>query len=366
MRTWVTGIMVVLLALAAWGCTMRNAPSLGRHKVSYPPRRSDRTAVRTPNKTPESLAADSVAATSPPVGAKTDTNAEKQAHKPAQKPVVAEQKEEYWRESATTSTGEQSSARLSPKKPAVQPTPQPASQQLAATPKIEKSKPVPVIVKENTVPKPKENVQQKQIESTPTVTMVSKPPGPKASENKPKPKAKRKEQKSASGQPRKQETPVAAVATSSGNSGGDSDGDGVADFLDMCPNTPRGMDTDSTGCLIMTQLQRQLVLQLSTVDGKNDLDKMSRLILDDLVIRMRGEPGVVAVIKGFTDHRRSDSLVVAASEERIASIAKYISMQGIDGKRIQALPPTPVSADDAAIVASPDNVRIEISFQPEY
>jgi outer membrane protein OmpA-like peptidoglycan-associated protein len=144
----------------------------------------------------------------------------------------------------------------------------------------------------------------------------------------------------------------------------DSDRDGVADIDDHCPDTPRGLYADSTGCLAMTQLNRQLTLRISHTPGTTDLDRLSRRILDDLAIRLTEMPGIVAVIKGFTDEIGQNSSSVKVSQMRVRMIVQYLAQKGIDKKRIKALDigESLSQADDPGFMEQRKNSQIEISF----
>jgi len=145
----------------------------------------------------------------------------------------------------------------------------------------------------------------------------------------------------------------------------DSDGDGIPDPQDLCPHTPKGLEVDATGCLVMTQVSRRLILYVNYVPGTTDPDPMSLRILDDVAIRMENNPGVVAIVEGFTDNIGIDSANAAVSQKRADKVAKYLEKKGIPANRIESYGrgETDFIADNATAAGRQKNRRIEISFR---
>jgi outer membrane protein OmpA-like peptidoglycan-associated protein len=105
---------------------------------------------------------------------------------------------------------------------------------------------------------------------------------------------------------------------------GDSDTDGVADSLDHCPNTPHGRSADKTGCLVMTQLNRRLVLHVTYFLGTTKPDPYTLSILDDLIIRLNDSSQTGVTVEGFTDNIGEDSANLAVSQKRADKIKAYL------------------------------------------
>ena len=162
------------------------------------------------------------------------------------------------------------------------------------------------------------------------------------------------------------DTPVGIAVTSTGCVP-DGDGDGVADADDLCPNTPKGLEVDAGGCLVMTQLDRRLILHVNYVPGTTDADPMSLRVLDDLAARLVRAPGVVAIVEGFTDNIGLDSANLAVSQKRADKIAHYLTEKGVDAERVEAYGrgESDFIADNSTAAGRRKNRRIEISFQPE-
>lgn len=159
-------------------------------------------------------------------------------------------------------------------------------------------------------------------------------------------------------------TPAGVAVTDAGCEP-DGDGDGVPDPDDLCPHTPKGLEIDETGCLVMTQLQRRLILYVNYVPGTTDPDPMSLRILDDVAARMENNPGVVAVVEGFTDNIGIDSANAAVSQKRADKVAGYLEKKGIPASRIESYGrgETHFIADNSTAAGRQKNRRIEISFR---
>lgn len=149
---------------------------------------------------------------------------------------------------------------------------------------------------------------------------------------------------------------------------GDSDGDGIADSLDHCPKTPRGLSVDKTGCLVMTQLNRRLVLHVTYFPGTTKPDPYTLFILDDLIIRLNDSLQTGVTVEGFTDNIGEDSANLAVSQKRADKIKAYLVKKGIAETRIEAIGrgETRFIADNNTASGRRKNRRIEISFhRPE-
>ncbi|HUU44281.1 MAG TPA: OmpA family protein, partial [Acidobacteriota bacterium] len=145
----------------------------------------------------------------------------------------------------------------------------------------------------------------------------------------------------------------------------DSDGDGIPDDHDWCPNTLKGLSVDRHGCLIMTQLQRRLILHVSYLPGTTAPDATSLAVLDDLIVRLKREPEVQVTVEGFTDNIGRDDDNLAVSQKRADRIRAYMVRKGIAAARITAIGrgETDFIADNATADGRQKNRRIEISFQ---
>ncbi|MBI5867673.1 MAG: OmpA family protein [candidate division Zixibacteria bacterium] len=147
-------------------------------------------------------------------------------------------------------------------------------------------------------------------------------------------------------------------------SAGDSDADGIADSVDHCPNTPHGLGVDKTGCLVMTELQRRLVLHVTYFPGTTRPDPYTLSILDDLSIRLMDSQKVTGVIEGFTDNIGEDSANLIVSQKRADKIKAYLVTRGVSAARLQAIGrgESKFVADNNTASGRRKNRRIEITF----
>ena len=149
---------------------------------------------------------------------------------------------------------------------------------------------------------------------------------------------------------------------------GDSDGDGVPDANDRCSGTPHGLSVDKSGCLIMTQLSRRLVLHVTYFPGTTRPDPYTLQILDDLIVRLKDSADLKVTVEGFTDNIGEDSANLVVSRKRADKIKAYLVRKGIAESRIEAIGrgESKFIADNNTASGRRKNRRIELSFhRPE-
>jgi len=145
----------------------------------------------------------------------------------------------------------------------------------------------------------------------------------------------------------------------------DEDGDGVVNGLDLCPGTPAGLAVDQTGCLVMTQLDRKLLLFPDFEAGLTALDRVSRKILNDLAVRLKDATRVTVYIRAYTDNIGEYEANRAISQKRADKARQYLIDRGIAPSRIVAIGLGEVDflADNATATGRKRNRRLEISYQ---
>jgi OOP family OmpA-OmpF porin len=160
------------------------------------------------------------------------------------------------------------------------------------------------------------------------------------------------------------ESPENAVIDSTGCIP-DGDKDGIPDRVDRCPDTPSGLAVDETGCLVMTQLDRKLLLFPDFEPGYVTLDHVSRGILDDLAVRLKDNPRISILIRGYTDNIGEDLANIEISERRAEAARKYLIDRGVSPDRIEA-----IGLGEIDFIASNDtaagrkrNRRLEFTFE---
>lgn len=115
----------------------------------------------------------------------------------------------------------------------------------------------------------------------------------------------------------------------------DTDGDTVADELDKCPDTPRGLKVDAEGCIIPDQ-----IIELKGVVfefNKTRLLPDAESVLDTVVKAFVGQPSLTVEIGGHTDSRGSDAYNQKLSEGRAQSVRSYLISQGARPEQLKAV-----------------------------
>ena len=129
----------------------------------------------------------------------------------------------------------------------------------------------------------------------------------------------------------------------------DSDGDGVADKLDKCPNTPKGVVVDGSGCplkvettttkVIVTEADRKVVDEairnLEFDLGKATLRPRSFPTLNK-VAALLVEKNFSLKLAGHTDNTGSMKLNLRLSKQRAEAVKAYLVGQGANASRIEA------------------------------
>jgi len=140
----------------------------------------------------------------------------------------------------------------------------------------------------------------------------------------------------------------------------DSDHDGVPDYLDKCPGTPAGLKVDADGCEI-----EELVLTGVTFETASaKLTPASSEQLDKVVAVLRLRPNSKTEIHGYTDSRGSDGYNQKLSERRASSVVEYLVEHGITGPALSARgfgKANPVASNETA-EGRAQNRRVTVEF----
>lgn len=115
----------------------------------------------------------------------------------------------------------------------------------------------------------------------------------------------------------------------------DTDGDTVADELDKCPDTPRGLKVDAEGCVIPDQ-----IIELKGVTfefNKARLTPNAEAVLDTVVKAFVGQPSLTVEIGGHTDSKGSDAYNLKLSQARSNSVRSYLISQGAKPEQLKAV-----------------------------
>jgi OOP family OmpA-OmpF porin len=131
----------------------------------------------------------------------------------------------------------------------------------------------------------------------------------------------------------------------------DSDGDGVPDFFDKCPNTPKGVKVDGSGCplpdvkpaenvrVYVTEEDRRIVNEAvrnlefdfnkATIREHSfaSLDRLAQLLMDK---------HFNLKLAGYTDNVGGVAFNLRLSKERAESVKNYLVGKGADASKITA------------------------------
>ena len=123
----------------------------------------------------------------------------------------------------------------------------------------------------------------------------------------------------------------------------DSDGDGVADHLDLCPNTPRNVVVDANGCPVERAVQEDLRMELRVFfdRDKSNIKPQFREEVAKVAEKMREFPNATAAIEGHASkdsNRSSARYNQRLSEARANAVRSMLSSEfGIAPNRISAV-----------------------------
>jgi outer membrane protein OmpA-like peptidoglycan-associated protein len=118
----------------------------------------------------------------------------------------------------------------------------------------------------------------------------------------------------------------------------DTDKDGVPDYQDKCPDVP-GIAANN-GCPEVKQEVKQLFRKalngIQFASGKATILKSSYKILDDIAKTMKDNPEYNLFIKGHTDNVGKADMNLRLSKDRAESVRKYLIDKGIPEDRMHS------------------------------
>lgn len=114
----------------------------------------------------------------------------------------------------------------------------------------------------------------------------------------------------------------------------DTDADGVQDCLDKCPDTPRGIAVEPTGCPPAAD-QGAIIFRNILFDfGKADVKAESYPVLDQVVEYLMANPGIRMEIQGHTDSRGTAEFNLKLSEKRADAVRAYLVGKGVPAEQL--------------------------------
>ncbi len=122
----------------------------------------------------------------------------------------------------------------------------------------------------------------------------------------------------------------------------DNDGDEVPDVEDQCPNTPGQTEDDPLGCpkkpalVVVTDCEVKITQQIHFAFGKAVIRAQSYPVLNAVVEVLKKNPSIKLQIQGHTDSVGSNEANLELSEERAASVRRYLVARGIDISRLES------------------------------
>ncbi len=146
--------------------------------------------------------------------------------------------------------------------------------------------------------------------------------------------------------------------------GRDSDADKVADASDRCPSTPNGQAVDENGCPILFQRGATAVTLQGVVfaTGKTTLTPESEAALKDVAKQLAASPEVRVEVAGFTDNTGSRSANMRVSQQRAATVEKFLEANGASPAQVTSRgygPDKPVASNKTA-EGRAQNRRVEL------
>ena len=146
--------------------------------------------------------------------------------------------------------------------------------------------------------------------------------------------------------------------------GRDSDADKVADASDRCPSTPNGQAVDENGCPILFQRGATAVTLRGVVfaTGKATLTPESEAVLRDVAKQLAASPEVRVEVAGFTDNTGSRATNTRLSQQRAATVEKFLEANGVSPAQVTSNgygPARPVASNKTA-KGRAQNRRVEL------
>lgn len=138
----------------------------------------------------------------------------------------------------------------------------------------------------------------------------------------------------------------------------DSDGDGVYDYIDKCPNTPKGAPVDARGCWVLKGVKFDSV--------KSDIKPEGYGVINEAVDILKANPSLKLEVQGHTDNRGAAGYNQDLSEKRAKVLMKYMLDKGIANNRLTFVGygfSKPAGSNDTAEVRAL-NRRVELNPLP--
>ena len=114
------------------------------------------------------------------------------------------------------------------------------------------------------------------------------------------------------------------------NKNNDADRDGVRDSLDLCPETPKGVKVNSSGCAVFEGRLDGIRFDSGSAELKND----SKKALDKISGELKKHQKVRIFIQAYTDSIGNEKANLKLSRDRARSVRNYLVNRGVKSSRI--------------------------------
>jgi OOP family OmpA-OmpF porin len=121
----------------------------------------------------------------------------------------------------------------------------------------------------------------------------------------------------------------------------DSDGDGVPDYLDKCPDTPKGTPVDKDGCPLkgVTVVGDKWSVEGKALfdTGKSTLKPAAKEVLVKVAAYLVANPKLAVEVQGHTDSTGKLPSNMKLSEERAEAVRAFLAAHGVAASRLTAV-----------------------------
>jgi OmpA-OmpF porin, OOP family len=121
----------------------------------------------------------------------------------------------------------------------------------------------------------------------------------------------------------------------------DSDKDGVPDYKDQCPDTPKGVRVDARGCPPpkptlgkVTATGTYVFKDIQFESNRASLKSSSYPTLNNIAEALKAQPDMKVEIQGHTDGRGKHDYNVGLSQRRAETVKAYLVTRGVDSERM--------------------------------
>ena len=162
----------------------------------------------------------------------------------------------------------------------------------------------------------------------------------------------------------------------------DSDGDGIPDDQDECPNTPAGAKVLPNGCALKGDCRKPRAGEqvdehgcaldhnfiLKGVKFEFDSDRLTQAakeILNEVGETLKAYPEVNVEVQGHTDYIGTDAYNLSLSEKRAIAVKTYLIGRGVDAKRMTPVgygKTRPIDTNETE-AGRENNRRVELKVQ---